>query len=254
MINTQKLAQTSIATLLSLSAIELTSLPSSAGVLEPGASFAGQTLNEWTADWWKSVLETPFTENPVVEADANGTLTTAFNDPSAPVFFLTGVLIPDLNPVTRQVTVKEGKGIFFPLINTVNILDPSNPQTVEELRTQAAEFIDLTESLFATIDGVEVSNLFNYRQLSPTFDVTLPDDNLFGVTPGVYGPGISDGYWLMVTGLTPGEHTISFGGLADGFSQNNTYQITVVPVPEPTSVGFMSLGILGLFARKRQQK
>jgi hypothetical protein len=250
----QKLASVAVGTVLSLSAIEVTSLPSYGTVLEPGSSFAGHTLGEWSADWWTTVLETPFDQNPVANADPDGNLTTAFNDPSNPVFYLTGVLLPDLVPVNRQVTVTEGKGIFFPLINTVNILDPSNPQTVEELRAEAAAVIDGVDSLFATIDGVEIPNLFNRREQSPTFNVNLPDGNLFGVTPGVYGPSVSDGYWAMVTDLTPGEYTISFGGSVGDFVQDSTYTVNVVPVPEPSTLGFIGVGILGLLAHKRQQQ
>ena len=254
MINCQKLAAVITGTVVSLSAFEVTSLPSYGTVLEPGSSFAGQTLGEWSADWWKAVLETPFDQNPIVNPDADGSLTTAFNDPSNPVFYLTGVLLPDLVPINRQVTVTEGKGIFFPLINTVNILDPSNPQTVEELRAEAAAVIDGVDSLFATIDGVEIPNLFDRREQSPTFNVNLPDGNLFGVTPGVYGPGVSDGYWLMVTDLDPGEYTISFGGSVGDVVQDNTYTVNVVPVPEPSTLGFIGVGIIGLLTRKRQQK
>ncbi len=42
---------------------------------------------------------------------------------------------------------------------------------------------------------------------------------------------VSDGYWLMVEPLTPGEHTITFGGqIPGGNSQNNIYTITVLAV------------------------
>jgi hypothetical protein len=41
----------------------------------------------------------------------------------------------------------------------------------------------------------------------------------------------SDGYWLMLEPLSPGTHTIEFGGTAKntGFQLNVTYTITVVP-------------------------
>lgn len=40
---------------------------------------------------------------------------------------------------------------------------------------------------------------------------------------------IGSGYWLMVSGLSPGEHTLPFGGAeSTGFSTRVTDQINVV--------------------------
>jgi hypothetical protein len=43
-------------------------------------------------------------------------------------------------------------------------------------------------------------------------------------------PAASDGYWLMVEPLSPGKHTINFGGTTQsGFQLDITYELTVVP-------------------------
>jgi hypothetical protein len=76
----------------------------------------------------------------------------------------------------------------------------------------------------------------------------------------------SDGYWLMVEPLSIGTHTISFGGSLtffgdldpstpelDPFPQNNTYEISVVSVPEPTAiVGLLALGLCMGISRRKQ--
>ena len=41
-------------------------------------------------------------------------------------------------------------------------------------------------------------------------------------------PTKSTGYWLMVQGLTPGEHTIQFGGSADNTSPTGAFQTHVI--------------------------
>jgi hypothetical protein len=42
-------------------------------------------------------------------------------------------------------------------------------------------------------------------------------------------PTLGSGYWLMVSGLSPGEHTLTFGGAeSDGFSVSVTDHIDVV--------------------------
>ena len=69
--------------------------------------------------------------------------------------------------------------------------------------------------------------------------MTLPGDNIIGVPPGAYTT-ISDGLWVTLPPLPPGEHIIHFEFSApnvdlnpdipgpEGRSQNNTYNLTVV--------------------------
>jgi hypothetical protein len=40
----------------------------------------------------------------------------------------------------------------------------------------------------------------------------LPDNNIFAVPAGTYGPTVSDGYYLILKPLTKGQHTIEFAG------------------------------------------
>ena len=86
--------------------------------------------------------------------------------------------------------------------------------------------VDLS-SLELTIDGVSYGSLEDFRVQSNPFPIRLPEDNLFGAPPGTY-IGISDGIWVIVEGLPVGEHTIEFGGQADGFTVHVTYHLTVV--------------------------
>ena len=63
---------------------------------------------------------------------------------------------------------------------------------------------------------------------SPLFTITIPEDNAFGVTNFTNIPqkAISDGYWVEVKGLDPGEHTIEFTGGATAFDICNTRTIS----------------------------
>ena len=70
----------------------------------------------------------------------------------------------------------------------------------------------------------------------------------------VLTPGVADGFWLMAEPLNPGEHTIEFGGVIPTFGseQDNTYTVTVVPVPEPGAViGLIAVIGTGLGLRRR---
>jgi hypothetical protein len=80
-----------------------------------------------------------------------------------------------------------------------------------------------------------VGNLSGYRmQTSDTgeYMITFPENNLWGLAPGVYGPSVDDGIYLMVSPLRPGLHTIRFtsasqGSWAGDFALDVTYHLTV---------------------------
>ena len=61
----------------------------------------------------------------------------------------------------------------------------------------------------------------------------LPDANLFGIDAGDYAPAVADGFYLLLAPLSPGRHTITFGGTGNfggpdaPFSQDITYQLRV---------------------------
>jgi hypothetical protein len=80
--------------------------------------------------------------------------------------------------------------------------------------------------------------LENFRVQSPFFTTSYPEDNVFGVTEDIDIPqkSFADGYWVLVKGLTPGQHMIEFTGtvppsedLPDGFKTHVTYHLTIEP-------------------------
>lgn len=224
-------------------------------VFEPDTVVYGKTQAEWSAQWWQYVLSFPTEQSPLSdETGAN-----ANNGQSGSVYFLTGV--SGSGAAERTITVPNDKAIFFPLINTVNAATAPD-ETADQLRDQIDGDIEAVDTLFANLDGVDVPNLFNYRQQSPAFSLTLPDNNLFGIVAGTYSPAVSDGYWLMLAPLPEGSYKISFGGTRDaepginGLTQNITYNITSVPEPS-AAAGTLLLGALGMgwiVKRKLKQK
>ena len=155
------------------------------------------------------------------------------------------------------------------------INNPNNPNPFASLRDCTAGIINTTTDLFITINGVEIKSsrsgvnigaidLFQHRQKSPQpFSYELPVDNVIDVVnpfflnnpdaftesalPASISPVISDGYWLMLAPLSPGEYSLNFGGEDLFTSQDITYNITSIPVPESSSVlGLLALGALGV--------
>jgi hypothetical protein len=94
--------------------------------------------------------------------------------------------------------------------------------------------MDNTSGLFASIDGVPVANLGEYRVESPLFEFTLPEDNLFAffgldALDGTTSPAVDAGVYLLLAPLPPGKHTLHIEGSFDllGLKFDNTFNITV---------------------------
>jgi hypothetical protein len=137
--------------------------------------------------------------------------------------------------------VPETKYFFFPLLPVENENISHNPSwSVPELREEIAAIISNPKELHASVDGIEIPNLFTRRAVSPVFNVTLTNaDNFLSYNygrpvVGLIDPEVSDGYWLMLEPLPPGLHVLRYGG---SFSNDLFYpssiiaNITVEPVP-----------------------
>jgi hypothetical protein len=122
----------------------------------------------------------------------------------------------------HECVVKKGTSILFPLINVAcNNLEVGTPffgANEQDQRICANNFINATilESLQLEIDGKSINNLEQYRVDSPAggFEFTAVENNPFA-TPVGDGTGVSDGFWILLKDLKPGEHTISFSGAID---------------------------------------
>uniref|UniRef100_C6DZD2 Putative signal peptide protein n=1 Tax=Geobacter sp. (strain M21) TaxID=443144 RepID=C6DZD2_GEOSM len=195
----------------------------------------GMTMGDWSAAWWQYVLQIPAATNPA--ADTTGA-NCSVDQLTGPVFFLTGNFTSNAS-VTRNCTVPAGKTLIIPIINTeCSTLEaaPFNGSNEKELRFCAALGMDgaSVSSLQLIVDGKPMKNLQAYRVQSPVFNFHLPVGNILGLTNSTEdtGSSVSDGYWAAVPPLSPGAHTIHFGGAFEsgpgaGFSVDVTYNLTV---------------------------
>jgi hypothetical protein len=194
-------------------------------ILPPQVKPYGKTYGAWGAEWWKWVVGIPAAENPILDETGEfGAI-----DQAGPVWFLAG---NSGGTTERTLVVPTGKALFFPILTQFwGCPSPEERAFLEEvaraylgmdpaavaaltdvdlMRLVIGAQMDSVISLSATIDGVAVQDLKQYRAKSPVF--TFEDLDSFGVE-GECSPAVADGYWLMVAPLPVGEHTIHFSGV-----------------------------------------
>jgi hypothetical protein len=184
----------------------------------------GMSYAQWSARWWQWVLSIPAATNPAL---ADGDVDCAAYQ-SGLVWYLAGTFA---GPAERRCSIPAGKALFFPVLAAAfgaGFGDCNGPADcdVKLLRDGAASWMDNPQLLSASLDGDDLPNLPGYRVQSPVFGIVVPDDGL--VAPGPHTPDVSDGYWLMMRPLTPGNHTLTFKAITNfGFAVDVTYHLTI---------------------------
>lgn len=202
------------------------------GVYPVDSVICGKTYGEWSAEWWKWILSIPTSVNPFMD-DGSGKF--CAKKQSGDVWFLAGSWV---GTTEVKCKVPAGKAIFFPIINNECSTIEGYGETEGELRNNTKDIIDGVTVIEATVDGKPLKQLKKYRVESPLFEFKLPGDNVlkeFGlIVPEFEGAksskSVSDGYWIMLEPLSPGEHEIYIYSKLPkyDFETEMTYYITVV--------------------------
>ena len=197
----------------------------------------GNSPKELSATWWQWALSIPTSVNPQLDTTGANCMV----GQSGPLWFLAGVFFG--GSTTRQCSVPGDKGLFFPVINAVNINTPGvcgqvGQLSVDQLRALSAAAMSTVTDVAVELDGKSVNNIMNIR--SQVFAVALPEDNVFdapcqdaglgNVPAGVYSPSVDQGLYVKIEQLKTGHHTLHFHAENQGFVQDVTYELEVVPV------------------------
>ena len=179
-------------------------------VLPQHSSIDGKSLGTLSGIWWQQVQETPMASNPLT--DPTGAFGSSGKHGDA--FFLYGT---SSGTVNRTISVPAGSTLFFPVANyEIDNVGFNRAMTDAELTSVIHAYANITTSLFAKIDGQAVPNLFGHRETSSIFTFKASQNNINGDPAGTTSRAIADGYWLAVSGLSAGSHTLSFGGAFKG--------------------------------------
>lgn len=173
------------------------------GVVRPQSVVAGKSIAEWTSEHVRWAVSFPIDRNPVF-ADETGELA-YLGDVGGPVFFLGAG-----SDVTRRFDVPCGQYLLIPLLTQAWFLDETYDEATA--RAENSAFVDSIETLYASVDGRRVRDLFEHREASPeVFTATVPDGGVLGDVGGQVEV-VADGYWLMLKPLPAGRHSIVVGG------------------------------------------
>lgn len=202
-------------------------------VESPGATVAGKTIAEWSTNWWRWAATLappgdPFTDTTGQFANVNQ---------SGPVFFLAGSLSGNNS---RRFEVPTNTYVLIPLrVGEWSQLELGFDKTALQIRQAAQQQANQIDGLHATLDGTAISPvvLLTHREESPDFNFVAVANNQVGINGvGDSGIAVADGYFLMLDPLTPGDHVLTYGGSAFGFSISETDTIGVggPPLTPPT--------------------
>jgi hypothetical protein len=166
-------------------------------VLAPNESYAGRSQGEWAASWWVWAFSMSEENSPL--RDATGRL--CATNQEGDVWFLAGV--KGGGRVARTCEVPAGKAIFFPLITT---LFYANGACKERMADVAASNDPLEYADFE-LDNVVIHDAAQHRQNSGGCFPLNPTEN---ENPNSGRLATTDGYWIMLRPLPPGEHELKF--------------------------------------------
>jgi hypothetical protein len=226
-------------------------------VLPPDSHPFGLTYGEWAGRFWQWGFSLPATHNP-----GFGTADCSAGQ-SGPVWFLGGgfcgsvgtTSLPCEATIVRSCQVPAGKALLVVNFSGEDsFIEEPLGTTEANLRSNAKSFTDKF-SVTAAVDGKPVqpvricssgstcspvqAPLYTYTFPSPL----TPCDNVLaavgeylyaspalGLIPnGLSSQGVADGYFVLLPPLPAGQHTIYFASYGPGYSQTNTYNLSVVP-------------------------
>jgi hypothetical protein len=170
--------------------------------------------------WWQWIVSIPGENNP--QFDKTGDLTQRANAHTGVFFLAAG--INQSEPFVRNITIEQGRPLFFPILvggysdvpkwytpitDLYRCVTDGICNIYEKLLdANHIDLIDITKHLHFTIDG---KNMPYQRITTVPYNVDYPAANPFKVAKGVHTT-VVDGYWAYVENLAVGNHTILFGG------------------------------------------
>jgi len=197
--------------------------------------------DKYTDKWWQWAYSIPNSISPV--SDTTGEFCDVGQ--SGNVWFLAGTTG---GTVERECNIPTGKTIVFPIINAAGTWPTVLPEgeCVADNTGDVADwgsecynpgleglmdFVEDSATLEVIVDGVPLQDLEKYRFAERdafSIEPSSPELNAFGTPPeDIFS--VHEGFFIALTPLTPGEHTIEFSAAISqiGFETGASYTVIV---------------------------
>jgi hypothetical protein len=234
-----KLNKTSYFVLISVLSMLLFSVASSpvsalnsVNILPPGGKPYGLTYAQQQMKYWKWQIGIPAKDNPLNDPTGEKCAAGQLNS-SSPLFYLS---FNNGGISQRTCKVPVGKALFIPVMQVEWSQKEAPKDTAQDLIKAATTDQDSVNSLYLKIGDKEwkYQDLLKYRTHTGIFNVTFPDNGLFGILHG--GPTITagDGFYIMTEPLAKGTYPVHFKSslictqpdcVDPNFAQDITYTI-----------------------------
>jgi hypothetical protein len=204
----------------------------SVNILPPGGKPYGLTYPQQIMNYWKWQIGIPAKDNPLNDPTGEKCATGQLNS-SSPVFYLS---FNNGGFSQRTCKVPAGKALFIPVMMVEWSQKEAPKDTAQDLIKAATTDQDSVNSLYLKIGDKEYKyqDLLKYRTHTGVFNVTFPDNGLFGILHG--GPTITaaDGFYIMTEPLAKGTYLVHFKSslictqpdcVDPNFAQDITYTI-----------------------------
>jgi hypothetical protein len=217
----------------------------------------GKTFGEWSKNWWQwafSIADIPEGTHPINVAE--GPVDCSLGQ-QGKVWFLSGTgngvpvdftgVIP-IQSAERSCDIPRGKALFFPLVNSCFINEAGENYSIEEKRAILDEFTSQSAGcqLEVTLNGEPLYTVNKVHTQSPPFRIEGIEGNFFEIPTGLVDEEVvSDGFWVMLPPLRPGQYELIFKGsfcnriessseevpftLEPWFTTEVTYHLTILP-------------------------
>jgi hypothetical protein len=172
------------------------------GVFSKDSSPYGMQYSKWISKWWNWHASIPPHLHP---RESNYEPSKCTINQEGEVWFLADGLAKDVEE--RFCKIPYGKAILVPLLTGIFWDDNPVPQlTDEDLLLRAMEGDEGSE-LSASIDGLTLKNIQDYRVQTRPFNLTIPENNIFQSKPGTFR-AIADGFFVFLEPLSRGTHDL----------------------------------------------
>lgn len=178
-------------------------------------SLLGGGYGQLSAAWWQWLYSFPAAQNPqLVQGPTDCSVRQ-----SGPIWFL-AASATGTDTFVRSCTIPRHKALFFPVLNASWVNEPTENLTVAEKRDLLDGVIsDLRPGFLADLGlpgsracklevkidgGISTLKVPTVRVQSPTFRAVKPTT----VDP----EAVSDGFWVLLPPLKPGQHVLHIRG------------------------------------------